>query len=56
MIVRVHLYSQSQPVEISSVRNTYTKDGLYCVMTTEADNLVYKFPLQHVFRITEFAA
>lgn len=51
MTIHVHLYSQSQPVEIVAVRNTYTKDGLYCVMTTAGT--VYKFPLQHIFRIME---
>lgn len=51
MSVEVHLYSQSQPIAIVNVRNSYTKDGLYCVMTT--NGTVYKFPLQHIFRIAE---
>lgn len=51
-IVEVHLYSQSAPIVISNVRNTYTKDGLYCVNKDDG-KIVYKFPTQHIFRITE---
>jgi len=51
MKVTIHLYSQSQPVEIVDARNTYTKDGLYCVMLQ--DGTVHKFPYQHIFRIKE---
>ena len=50
--VLVHLYSQSQPVEIEGVHNTYQKGDLYCVMLKDGKT-VYKFPVQHVFRITE---
>lgn len=50
--VQVHLYSQSEPCSFRDVRNAYTKDGLYCVWTT--DDKVYKFPLQHIFRIKEW--
>lgn len=50
MQVEVHLYSQSEPVVIEEVRNAYTKDGLYCVMISGA---VYKFPVQHIFRVKE---
>lgn len=51
--VDVHLDSQSQPVVITDVRSTYTKDGLYCIMRT--NGVVDKFPLQHIFRIREQA-
>ncbi len=51
MKVLVHLYSQSNPVEIDDVKNSYQKGDLYCIMTN--DNIVYKFPLMHIFRITE---
>jgi hypothetical protein len=51
MRVEVHLYSQSEPVVIEKARNAYTKDGLYCVMRDV--HTVYKFPVQHVFRIKE---
>lgn len=58
MKVEVHLYSQSQPCEFGNVRNTYTKDGLFCVwVTTRKDGTpeeaVYKFPTEHIFRIKE---
>lgn len=51
MKVSVHLYSQSEPVVIENGRNAYTKDLLYCVWVK--DGPVYKFPLQHIFRIKE---
>ena len=58
MRVQVHLYSQSEPCEFNNVRNAYTKDGLYCVWTTaRADGTeevaIYKFPVEHIFRIKE---
>lgn len=49
--VTVHLYSQSQPVIIDRVRNTYQKGDLYCIM--QVTGQVTKFPLQHIFRIVE---
>jgi hypothetical protein len=52
--VFVHLYSQSNPVEMTGVRSTYTKDGLYCVMF-DGGCKVWKFPLQHIFRIIELS-
>jgi hypothetical protein len=55
MEVRVHLYTQSEPIVIANVRNTYQKGDLYCVMLND-DKTVYKFPLQHIFRITELSA
>lgn len=51
MNVEVHLNSQSQPVKRENVRNTYTKDGLYCVMVD--DEHVLKFPVVNIFRIKE---
>ncbi len=51
MIVQVHLYSQSRPTIIYNALNTYTKDGLYCVLANE--NTVYKFPVVHIFRVIE---
>lgn len=50
--VLVHLYSQSQPVVIEKACNTYQKGDLFCVLQ-EGGKTVYKFPLQHIFRITE---
>lgn len=52
--VQVHLYEQSEPVEFDSVRNTYTKGPLFCVMAP--DGTVYKFPIQHIFRVKEWTA
>lgn len=49
--VTVHLYSQSKPLEYTDVDNAYTKGPLYCVRQNAT--VVHKFPLEHVFRITE---
>lgn len=51
MKVTVHVYTQSQPVAITGVRNTYTKGPLYCAL--KYDGTVDKFPLEHIFRIRE---
>ena len=51
MNIKVHLLSQSNPVKYTDVKNTYTKDGLYCVYKN--DGTVDKFPLVNIFRITE---
>ena len=51
MKVLVHLYTQSQPVEIDEVRNTYQKGDLFCVL--KLDGIADKFPVQHIFRIRE---
>lgn len=53
--VEVHLISQSQPVvydDLDDIVNTYTKDGLFCVMI-EGGNEVHKFPLSNIFRVKE---
>ncbi|MBI2064032.1 MAG: hypothetical protein HYT65_03525 [Candidatus Yanofskybacteria bacterium] len=54
MEVRVHLYTQSEPVVMTDVRNAYQKGDLYCVMLNDGKT-VYKFPLQHIFRIKEIS-
>jgi hypothetical protein len=51
MNVEVHLTSQSQPIKYSNVINTYTKDGLYCLLLDT--NKVHKFPVSTVFRFIE---
>lgn len=51
MKVKVHLYSQSQPVVIEAVRNCYQKGSFYCVMLH--DRTVRKFPVEHIFSVTE---
>jgi hypothetical protein len=55
-IVTVHLYSQSQKLEYHNVQNTYTKDGLFCILHTDTDHgfQVDKFPVQHIFRIEDY--
>ena len=49
--VQVHLYSQSEPVVIKNVVNTYTKGPLFCVF--KEGGVVDKFPIEHIFRIRE---
>jgi hypothetical protein len=49
--IEVHLLSQSSPMTILGVINTYTKDGLFCVLTDAQE--VLKFPLCNIFRIKE---
>lgn len=51
--VDVHLLHQSSPVSRDNVINTYTKDGLFCVLLD--DFTVEKYPLLHIFRVTEYA-
>lgn len=48
--ILVHLISQSQPIKIDNVKNSYTKEGLFCVYH---DDVVDKFPLCMIFRIRE---
>ncbi len=55
MEVQVHLYTQSKPVVMIDVRNAYQKGDLYCIMLNDGMT-VYKFPLQHIFRIKEVSA
>ena len=43
--------SQSKPIVRKDVINTYTKDGLYCVMLNT--NLVKKYPLCNIWEVTE---
>ncbi len=50
--VDVHLYTQSQPVTHIDYKNTYTKDGFYCIMMQDGD--VYKYPSLHIFRVKEY--
>ena len=51
MKIKVHLLSQSQPIEYTGVVNCYTKDGLYCIL--KVDKTVTKYPLCNIFRIEE---
>lgn len=49
--ISVHLLSQSQAIEYDGCKNSYTKDGLFCVYTSE--NIVHKYPMVNIFRIIE---
>jgi len=48
--VEVWLDETSEPI-IHIAHNTYTKGYLYCVYA--GDDKVYKYPVQHIFRIVE---
>jgi len=54
MKVKIHLKDQSKPIEFENVRNTYTKDGMFCVMIDNG-NTVDKFPTLNIHRVTEFS-
>lgn len=56
MTVEVQVYSQSQPMVLRNVENSYTKDGLFCLRIKAKPGkhpVYYKFPMQHIFRIKE---
>ena len=55
MEVRVHLYTQSEPIVITDVRNAYQKGDFYCVMLNDKKT-VEKYPIQHIFRVIETSA
>ena len=50
-IVFVHLLSQSESMKFTDVLNTYQKGDMFCIMTK--DNTVYKYPIAHIFCVTE---
>lgn len=50
-VIKVHMLSQSRPVVHSDVINSYTKDGMYCVLS--GGGAVLKYPLCNIFRVTE---
>lgn len=52
MKVEVSLLSTSQAIIHDDAHNTYIKDGMFCVYISGL-GLVYKYPLQHIFRVTE---
>lgn len=53
MKVRVHLLSQSQPIIHKDIANTYTKDGVFCVLGRGDSPVVAKYPLCNIFRVME---
>lgn len=52
MEIKVHLLSASKPIILENVSNTYTKDGLFCVLIKD-ENKVFKYPLCNIFNIEE---
>jgi hypothetical protein len=50
MKVMIQLAETSQPIEHNAA-NTYTKGAFYCVYVLEQG--VYKYPLDHIFRVVE---
>lgn len=51
MTVNVHLLSQAKGIEYMNVKNTYIKNGMYCVFTEKGD--VHKYPMVNIFRVVE---
>ena len=51
MKVKIRLVETSQPLEFDDVKTTYTKGLLYCVLMN--DNIVKKYPIDHIFDIEE---
>ncbi len=51
MEIKVHLLSQSRPIEYNNVLNAYIKEGMYCVLT--ASKRVFKYPMVNIFRVEE---
>ncbi len=51
MKVTVHLLDQAQPITRDDVVNAYVKGPFYCLY--RSDGVVEKYPVDHVWRITE---
>ncbi len=51
MNIKVHLTSQSSPIEYEYVKNAYTKDGMYCLYLESG--IVHKYPCVNIFRVEE---
>lgn len=52
MIVKIHNIDQSQPMIFDNIDNTYIKEGFYCIVNRDK-NQVQKFPVSRIFRIIE---
>lgn len=50
MTINIWLLETSQPIVHYNIKNSYTKGGLYCVLSGD---LVYKYPMMNIFRIAE---
>jgi len=51
MKVQIHLTSQSKAIVYETVKNAYTKDGMYCVYLET--QIVHKYPMCNIFRVEE---
>lgn len=54
--MKIHLVSQSAAIDYAQykVLNTYTKEGIFCVMFEDRGvKRVHKYPLVNIFRIEE---
>jgi hypothetical protein len=52
MTVSIHNVDQSQPMIFSDVDNTYVKEGFYCIVRRDK-NEVQKWPIARIFRVIE---
>lgn len=52
MKIKIHLLSQSQPIEYNNAKNTYTKDGMFCIYVDKNTD-VDKYPMCNIFRVKE---
>ena len=51
-LVKIHNIDQSQPMIFDGVDNTYVKEGFFCIVRRDM-NEVQKFPVNRIFRIIE---
>jgi hypothetical protein len=49
--VKIWFMESSEPIAFARVLNTYTKGPLFCVYCD--NNIVYKYPVDHIFSIKE---
>jgi hypothetical protein len=52
MTIKIHNIDQSQPMYFSGVDNTYVKEGFFCIVRRDI-NEVQKFPVDRIFRVIE---
>lgn len=50
--VKIHNIDQSQPMIFEGIDNTYIKEGFFCLVNREK-NEVQKYPVSRIFRIIE---
>lgn len=52
MKVEIYLQETSQRIVFENASNTYTKGPFYYVYLRE-ENVVYKYPVEHIFNVKE---